>query len=837
MMHHINLNSGWFVCETEQNEKWPAIVPGCIHSDLMRLGKIPDLNYRDNEYQAHWVAEKTWCYHTTFEVTNEMLKESHIILICEGLDTLAEIFVNGKSVAQTNNMFRQWEFSVRPYVHLGENHLEIRFSPLFEQMMDLQKIKVLPTWNIYDSRAAGRSWIRKMPCNFGWDWGLVAITCGIWKPIHIYAYSEPRLCDMRIEQQHHQNGVDLTIFWELSAPARQLAIALTSPDGKIEKIFVQQPEKNGSYTIHIEKPQLWWPNGMGKQPLYRLSLQLDEKHHNQLNAKELTIGLRTIELDRHKDEWGESFQFLVNGVPIYAKGANWIPANIFVSSITPDEYEKRILDAVQANMNMLRVWGGGIYEDDAFYELCDRYGILIWQDFIFACSSYPSFNQEFMENVKKEAVDNIRRLRHHPSLALWCGNNEIEQGIVDKEWNDLSMSWEDYAKLFEKLLPELVQTLAPDNNYWIASPHTPYGDRYDFNNPTCGDAHCWDVWFGGQNFEYQRTWLHRFMSEFGFQSFPELKTIESFTLPEDRDLNGYIMDYHQRSPNGNRKIFAYLLEWFRYPKNFTETLWLTQLTQAVAIQYACEHARRMQPRMMGTLYWQINDLWPCASWSSVDSFGRWKALQYFARRFYAPIMLSILEDTTTHHMTIHISNQQLHSLTAKCLWYACNLSGEILLSGEQEIHVQENAGISLSSIDCSQIIGEKISTATDLFNPPTSTERQFIFHALLVDAQGVIISDNIQFFTKPKYLDLQQSEIIQEIYEKDQLLHIRLYAQKPMLFVRLELSDTDAIFSDNFFYLDQHHSRDIVVLSSSKPLNQQQLENELHVSSLIDSYC
>ncbi|HQL09510.1 MAG TPA: glycoside hydrolase family 2 protein, partial [Lentisphaeria bacterium] len=419
--------------------------------------------------------------------------------------------------------------------------------------------------------------------------------------------------------------------------------------------------------------------------------------------------------------------------------------------------------------------------------------------------------------------DNIRRLRHHPCIALFCGNNELEQGLVADSWNERSMSWSDYGRLFDHLMPKLIARLAPQIPYWPCSPHTPIGDRRVFNDPTCGDAHCWDVWFGGRPFEFQREWKHRFMSEFGFQSFPELRTIESFTEPRDRNLTSYIMDYHQRSAGGNRKIFAYLLDWFRMPSGLDETLWLTQVTQAVAIQYACEHARRAQPRMMGTLYWQINDLWPCASWSSIDVFGRWKALHYLAKRFFAPLMVSIVEDRILQTMAVHVSNHLLVKKQLLCQWWATRVDGTMLGGGEMKVEAEPQSDMQVDIFDCADQIKKH-------------GERDIIFWAYLFDGDD-IVSANFQTFVKPKHLELLDPQIHVDVAAGDQdgEFTIFLNANYPALFVRLQIAGVDAQFSDNFFALDGSRERRVTV-RPKEPLRLEELHKKLLVRSLVDSY-
>ncbi len=522
-MHTIDLCGDWQVVEIGSDEQIPARVPGCVHTDLLAAGKIDDPFYRDNEDALHWIGEADWAYTRTFKVPEEILAHDRVMLRCHGLDTPATVVINGQTVGEADNMFRTWEFDVEDALVAGDNTIEVRFASTIPYIQERQAQRALPGWG-GPKEVAGRAWVRKEPCNFGWDWGPVVVTCGIWRDIEIVAFSDARLAEVSVRQEHEDGSAALTVGVGVEAVADSaLSVAVSvSLDGEVVA-EAQAPVADGAAQaeLAVETPRLWWPSGMGDQPLYEVAVSLMHASGEVLDSAAKRVGLRTLRLDRHPDEWGESFQFVANGVPFFAKGANWIPADAFVTRMTVDDYRHLIQSAADANMNMLRVWGGGIYEQDMFYDLCDEMGICIWQDFMFACSTYPSFDDAFLANVQGEAEDNVRRLRHHPCIALWCGNNELEQGLVGDEWSAGQMSWEDYGKLFDTLIPDVVSELDPDRDYWPCSPHTPSDDRRDFNNPSCGDAHLWDVWHGRKPFEWYRTCTHRFNSEFGFQSFPE----------------------------------------------------------------------------------------------------------------------------------------------------------------------------------------------------------------------------------------------------------------------------------------------------------------------------
>jgi beta-mannosidase len=532
------------------------------------------------------------------------------------------------------------------------------------------------------------------------------------------------------------------------------------------------------------------------------------------------VGLRTLRLQRKKDKWGESFQFAVNGVPFFAKGACWIPADTFAPHLKYDDYADLIKSASEVHMNMLRVWGGGFYEDDIFYDLCDEFGICVWQDFMFACATYPTFDSAFMENISAEFDNNIRRLRHHPSIALWCGNNEMEQGWVGDKWNDRQMSWEDYSKLFDKLLPEICQKLDPERDYWPCSPHSPYGDRNDYNNPDWGDAHLWNVWHGKQPFEWYRTALHRFCSEFGFQSFPEPKTVYGYTAPQDRNITSYVMEHHQRSGIGNTTIMTYLLDWFRLPDEFEATLWLSQILQGMAMKYAVEHWRRNMPRTMGTLYWQLNDCWPVASWSSIGYHHRWKALHYMAKQFFAPVLVSGVEDTTKGSVAIYINSDPMEQCTGELSWTVTDVKGKSILKGEKQLKIDHDSRQS-------HILNLKKSIKE------YGVRNLMVWLDLLVDGKSV--STNFVTFARPKHLELCKPDIKAEITWIKGKQEITLTSKAPALWTWLELEGIDARFSDNFFHLRPGRPVRITV-STDKPLSVTQLKKCLRVRSLVDTY-
>jgi len=825
-MKQFDLSGSWTLRRVGQKKSIPATVPGCVHTDLLAAGEIEDPFHRDNEERVQWIGEADWIYERTFEV-GDLSAAARVLLRCEGLDTLATVSVNDVELGHADNMYRVWEFDVRPALQPGRNRIAIRFDSAARHIAEKNALRKLTGW-ISRREPAGRAWLRKEPCNFGWDWGPVLVTAGIWRSIGLVAFDTARLADVEIVQEHVKPGVvdlDIAVTAEVldsTAPLEAL-VRVGYKGGVVASSRVKLANGAARARLAIKNPQLWWPNGMGEQPLYEVSVELC-RGRAAIDQTMRRIGLRTLRLDRHADEWGESFQFVVNGVPFFAKGANWIPADAFVTRMTRVEYARLIKAAAVANMNMLRCWGGGIYENDAFYDLCDEYGLCVWQDFMFACSVYPAFDEAWMANVKVEAEQNVRRLRHHASLALWCGNNELEQGLVGDVWDEKRMSWEDYGKLFDALLPEVVKRLDPHRDYWPCSPHTPPpGDRKDFNDPTRGDGHLWSVWHGRQPFEWYRTAYHRFCSEFGFQSFTEPRMTATFTAPEDRNVTSYVMEHHQRSGIGNTVIMQYLLDWYRMPSGFENTLWLSQIQQGMSIKYAVEHWRRNRPRCMGALYWQLNDCWPVASWASIDYAGRWKALHYMARRFYAPVLVSGLENAEEGTVEIHLANDNLRPFRGAIQWRVTQVDGTLLREGAKKVRADANGSALQTTL--------KLADLLKKHGP-----RNLLVWLAAQDEQGAQVSWNIVSFCRPKHMELLPPKIRVDIRPWDDNSYaVTLTARHPALWVWLSLEGADAKCDDNFICLEPERPVRLRVTPAAR-MKIEPFRQMLRVSSIRDTY-
>lgn len=826
-MEKINLNGHWALYRVDEAEEIQASVPGCVHTDLLANNLIDNPFYRDNERHQLWVGETDWVYERSFELTKTFVRHERIRLRCMGLDTLATIWINEREVAQTDNMYRTWEFEVKSFLKAGENSIRIHFAaPMPFVKEEEAKKGVLPAWSIGTERLNSGAYIRKEPCNFGWDWGPMLVTCGIWRDINLVAFDSTQLADVQILQKHGtdeegEDIVDLTINLRLDPKPKETVTAVVSVAEGDGTIFASDritfDDERTSLQIRVRNPRLWWPNGMGKQPLYDVLIGLFDNNLTQLDYMAKRIGLRTLTLERHQDEWGESFQFVCNGVPFFAKGANWIPASPYPAASSEEFYEQLIRSCVDANMNMLRVWGGGIYEEDIFYTLCDEYGITVWQDFMFACGVYPVDDEAFLANVKAEAEDNVRRIRHHACLALWCGNNELEQGMGTDTWQE-AQSWDVYGRLFDKLLPDVVKELDPQRDYWPASPHSSCGDRNDWMNPDCGDAHLWGVWHGKKPFEWYRENLHRFVSEFGFQSFPPLETIYEATIEEDHALDSPIMTHFQRSHIGNGIIGHFVEEWFGQPNSFESLVGLSQIVQGLAMKYAVEHWRRNMPRTMGALYWQLNDLWPAPSWSSLDWKGNWKALHYMAKRFFAPILISAKENSILNTVDVHITSDDAYDNQAKVEWLVTNTEGKILGADDMTGIVVARHNTQLTRLDLTDVV-EDLGQANVLL-------------WLNLYIRKKLISENLVLLARPRQLNLPEPMIASHIEAQgEQEFKIILSAEKPALFTWMRLDG--AHFSDNFVHLQERKAYEFKAWTA-QPMSVDEIREQLIVRSVVD---
>ena len=797
-MQTCTLNGTWQLSAGHRSlESVDMQIPGTVLSGLLAAGKIKDPFYRTNEDATRALFWKDYVFTRTFDVDEELLAQQHIVLVCEGLDTLAEISINGTFLAKTDNMHRTWKFQAKKLLHPGKNEIQIVFRSVLRFIEDYpyeahKKINYIPCGSM-----KGNQLLRKAHSMFGWDWGPQTIDAGIFRDIYLQGYSHARIEDIRIHQQHAKNvSVQTSITLSESVPGQKLCVEL-SEDGADKPLQTKLCKTNAdgvaAVDFVIENPKLWWPNDYGDQPLYIVRTTLLDEDGTSLESITRRIGLRTLTISQEKDEWGNEFAFCVNGVKIFTRGGNYIPDDCLYTRITEKKLDYILESCRRAHFNCVRVWGGGYYPSDAFYDLCDEKGLIVWQDLMYACNVYE-VTDAFAENCRQETYDNVRRLRHHASLGLWCGNNEIESAW--DHWGDFQKETPylraDYIRLFEEVLPKAVQEADGETFYWHSSPSS--GGCFD--NPddaNRGDTHYWDVWHGQKPFTDYRKYFFRFCSEFGFQSFPCAKTVNSFTLEDDRNIFSRVMESHQKNDAANGKMLYYLSENLRYPKDLTHLLYASQVLQGMAIKYGVDHWRRNRGRCMGTLYWQINDDWPAPSWSSIDYFGRWKALHYMAQKFYAPHAVSMtLED---HRCHVYFSNESFETTEYSLTLSIRDLSGNVLETYETKGNSPAFSAIETAVVDiCSW-----------------EDQKDDVFLEAVIHTKDQKVLKDVETLVPYKYLNLKNPVISTEAEETNDafILHISSDCFAP--FVALDFDDADVIFSDNFFHLTDKTVQDIIV--------------------------
>lgn len=789
MTEQVNLGGAWRMREADSETWHSAHVPGSVYADLMADGTMPDPFWRENELDAFERMKKDYVYQRAFTVTEAQLAHTHVELVCEGLDTLAHVSLNGREIAFADNMHITWVWDVKEQLHAGENTLEIRFdSPI---LYCAKKAEEAPGWESSDATPGFRH-LRKAHCMFGWDWGPRLPDAGIWRPIFLRTWDAARLENALILQAHHDGVVDVTIRPEIAGESAWSA-EITAPDGEVLPL----PETTAAeQVITIEHPQLWWPNGLGKQPLYRVTVRLATG-----DTRVWRIGLRTMTVSREKDEWGEEFCHVVNGMKVFAMGADYIPEDNILARVTPERTRRLLEDCKAANFNAIRVWGGGYYPDDAFYDIYDELGLLVWQDLMYACAFYD-LTPDFERSIRVETHQNVARLRHHASLALICGNNEMEMFMAGANSALINhRTWEfvptyphhitDYVKMFEYILPAIVKETAPQTYWWPASPSS--GGNFDApNDENRGDNHYWDVWHGEKPFTEYRKFFFRYASEFGFQSFPCLKSVKQFTLPDDRNIFSRVMERHQRNQAANGKILSYLSQTFRYPNSFDDLLYASQLMQAEAIRYGVEHWRRNRGRCMGAIIWQLNDIWPVASWASIDYYGRWKALHYAAKRFFAPVMISAEEEgelsqnpkINEYHpapleksFRLNVCNETLRDVTGEVVWALRTPDGAIVRQNQQTLTIPAMSAKWLDKVDCAD----------------ASLTGHYVSFAFVVD--DVALSEGTCIFCAPKHFEFVDPRLTVETCGDTLVVTSHAYAKQ----VWLESEDADLLLDDNAF--------------------------------------
>ncbi len=777
-----------------------AKVPGTVYTTLLEQALMPDPFYRMNEQKATRLMENDFEYRKHFEVTKDFVLGDELLLKFYGIDTLADIYVNETHLGFVNNMHREWEFDVSKIIKIGENDIRIMiYSPNKYIKSENEKC--------YTGGAAecmeGYPHLRKAHCMFGWDWGPRLPDAGIFRGVELVSNKIAKIEELVVKQSHEENEVRLSFEASVTTLRKKrghmddfdLIITVTSDSGET---FTSKNEED----IVITNPKLWWPNGYGEQPLYEVCAKLVQVDGMEIDSVTKRIGLRTITVRQEKDEWGKSFCHEVNGVCIFAMGADYIPEDNLLGRTNRLRTLMLLTKAKEANHNCIRVWGGGYYPDDYFYDICDELGLLVWQDFMFACSSYE-LTDEFEENIKEEIIDNVKRIRHHACLGLYSGNNEMETQMYDKVWKPSQKQYYDYIKIFEYIIPKLVEKLDPNTFYWPSSPSSGgnYDEPWDENR---GDTHYWDVWHGEKPITEYRKYYFRYVSEFGFQSFPSIKTVKSFTKPEDRNIFSRVMECHQRNAMANGKIMKYVSQMYLYPSTFENLIYISQILQMDAIRYGVEHWRRNRGRCMGTVVWQLNDIWPTASWSSIDYYGRPKALHYGEKRFFSPVMISCEERGEVSERsscieepkpielsaTLNVANETREDVKGVVMWALRKADASIVKSGNKKVTVPALSSIWLNKLDFSEY---------DAFS-------HYISYSFLVD--GEIVSEGTALFAPPKHFEFVDPNLSYEILGNKIIVTSEAFAKG----VEIDSDETDLVFDDNYFDMNAG-TKEVTVVS------------------------
>ena len=823
-------------------QSWhPAQVPGVVQTDLLRNKLIPDPFDRDNEFRLQWIGLTDWEYQTVFQVDAAALAHEHLDLVFDGLDTLAEVYLNDQSILHADNMFRHWRISAKPLLKAGPNTLRIVFHSAVEKMLPYVKSLpyILPSISTHnfgnEEDIATAPYTRKAPYNYGWDWGPRFMTEGIWQPVRLETWDELRIDNFHIHQQKITADTAL-VTAELDIEASKPVTATLAlmhdelsgapaSDGT-QPLQLDAGMNHVSFPIRITAPKLWYPVGYGAQNRYRFSASIHLGKKIEAAHAEIKTGLRSLELRRVADQWGKSFEFVVNGIEVFSKGADVIPFDSFPNRVTPEIHRKILQAARDAHMNMVREWGGGYYESDDFYDICDELGIMVWQEFMFGGDLIPG-DVPFQENVRAEAIDQIKRLRDHPSIVVWCGNNEVETGWY--HWGDRQefkeaispeirdRVWQDYIVMFADILKSSVEQYGDPAPYWPSSPSANFEQVPD--NQHNGDMHYWAVWHQqAPALDYTKQ-FPRFMTEYGFQSFPEMRTIRSFAnQPGDYDIHSTVMQAHQKNKGGNERILTYMLREYREPKDFASFVYLSQVQQAEIIKIGAEHLRRQRPRTMGSLYWQLNDCWPVASWASIDYYGRWKALHYYAQRFYDDVLVSPFAHDDK--VDIYVVSDKLQPISGTIHTRLLDFSGKTLLDQKKDIAAPAQSSAIYLSFDKADMASKG------------DPNRSF----LVVDFEvaGKKVSRNLVFFDVTHNLRLPVAPKIEATLSpsgKDYTITL----QSPQLArsVNLSFGDLDVEASDNYFDLLPGEPV-TVTLKSSATLDQ--LKGALKTFSLTEAY-
>lgn len=798
-----NLHEGWKFRQARLTNWYPATVPGVVHTDLLQNKIIEDPFFRLNERGLQWIDKEDWVYETCFTLATDMMRKENMELVFEGLDTYADVYLNDECILKANNMFRRWSIPVRQYIREENNILKVYFhSPV---KIDVPKWDALPyqypasndqseNGGLFNKKIS--IFARKAGYHYGWDWGPRLVTSGIWRPVYIRAWSDLRINDVFIEQKEVGAGrAVIAGHVELDADKDMDGVLVTITDEATGRVLGewQADLKRGTNRVTVDfvlhKPKLWWSNGLGEPFLYRFRTDIIAGGE-LLDSKTERVGIRSLKVVHQPDKDGHTFYIELNGRPVFAKGANYIPLDNFLPRVTPENYKRTILDAAGVNMNMLRVWGGGIYENDVFYDLCDEHGIMIWQDFMFACSMYPA-EGALLDNIHQEAVDNVKRLRNHACIALWCGNNECQDAWLgwgwkreierqNKEYAD--KIWAQYRQQYHVTLPGVVREYAPGTFYW---PSSPFAFEGEMSGTTDGDRHYWSVWHGKAPISDYDSEKSRFFSEYGFQSFPEFESVKRYApYPEDWDIRSEVMMSHQRGgDHANGLIETYLLNEYKKPRDFRAFLYMNHVLQGDAIKTAIESHRRQMPYNMGTLFWQHNDCWPVASWASRDYYGRWKAQHYYVRKAYDDILISPVVEGDD--LKVYAVSDRLENTSGRLQLQVCQFDGTVVH------HWGKSVGISGND--------SRVCFSAPLAKLLEGANRGTVYVRVdYTDKSGRVYHNNY-CLGKQKDMDYPKVDLQTEVRSIEGGYEVTVSADKFARAVCLSVADNESVYSDNYF--------------------------------------
>ena len=845
----VSIKNGWHIRPTAavkpsrkedlgqniNSNSYDTHIPNSAMNVLFENKAIPDPFYKDNEAKLQWLEKTDWIWENRFDVKEEVTILEKNELILRGVDTYADIFLNDSLILKTDNAFRTWRVEVKNLLKPKDNVLKVVFTnPLsIEAKKDSNAPVDYP--DVYNTR---RMFTRKPQFHYGWDWGPRFVSCGL-ESVDLIGWQGFRIEEALVNQTHLDKDsavlkVDIVVNSTIEAQADVKVII----NGKTfnQNLALKKGLNHVQSAVNIAQPTFWWSHDRGTPFLYNVDVLVEKTENHavgQVNTeftspigmgvafdkKTLRIGLRTLELVTEKDVHGESFYFKLNGFPIFIKGANYIPQHFFQERVVKQDNIKTVENAIAANMNMLRVWGGGIYETDDFYNACDEKGLLVWQDFMYACAMYPG-DADFLENAKLEAIEQVKRLNTHPSIALWCGNNEINEAWHNWGWqprynpDQKEIIWKAYQDVFMKILPEAVQQFSNKTNYWESSPR--FG-RYNDKSYTEGDNHDWFVWHDEKPFEHFEERVPRFMSEYGFQSFPDWQTIESFSDSTDWALESKVMLQHQKHPKGNALIKKYADKAFKQPKTFKDFVYISQLIQAEGIRMAVEAQRRAKPYCMGTLYWQFNDVWQVASWSSIDNFGRWKALHYAVREAYTGVLVSAKMEKD--RVKIHVINDSLNEIKGQLRVESLDFTGRMIFSDVKSITVRADTSEEFYNVSFDKLLN-KVENKNSIYLKLSFLEN------------GQTVASSVRYLVPPKDLNLKKGVIFKEVEKVENGFLFKI--QSPTLLKSVYLSsNTEGWFDHNYFDLLPNETRTILFKTTA------QLDDVLKgfsIKSLVETY-